>query len=127
MRIVLDTNRYSDMARGDAAACRTIETSEQAFLPFVVLAELRAGFLGGNRAKKNEAALNVFLRRPPVSVLWPDAATTFQYAALFQQLAEQGRMIPTNDIWIAALTVQHGLTLYARDQHFAHLPQLMRI
>ena len=34
---------------------------------------------------------------------------------------------PINDVWIAALVLQNGLTLYARDAHFDHLPQLMRI
>jgi len=30
-------------------------------------------------------------------------------------------------LWIAALTLQHNLSLYARDRHFDHLPQLRRI
>lgn len=38
----------------------------------------------------------------------------------------QGTPIPTNDMWLAALVLQHGLTLYARDAHFDHLPQLSR-
>jgi predicted nucleic acid-binding protein len=30
-------------------------------------------------------------------------------------------------MWIAALILQHDLTLYARDAHFDHLPQIRRI
>lgn len=40
------------------------------------------------------------------------------------ELRTQGTPIPTNDLWIAALVVEHGLTLYTRDRHFEHLPQL---
>jgi len=46
--------------------------------------------------------------------------------ALFRQLRLAGTPIPTNDIWVAALVVQHGLALCARDAHFDRLPQLVR-
>ena len=35
--------------------------------------------------------------------------------------------MPTNDLWIAAPALQHDLVLYARDEHFDHLPQLLRV
>ena len=127
VKIVLDTNRYSDAARGDLAARETIESAEQTFLPIVVLAELRAGFRGGGRGRENERQLQTFLREPTVQVLIPDEATTFHYAAIFQQLRRQGTPIPTNDIWVAALALQHTLHLYARDAHFDRLPQLLRV
>ena len=42
-------------------------------------------------------------------------------------LRQQGTPIPTNDLWIAALVLQHNLTLCDRDRHFDNLPQLNRI
>jgi predicted nucleic acid-binding protein len=48
-------------------------------------------------------------------------------ATLFRQLREQGKPIPTNDVWIAALVLQHNLLLRARDAHFARLPQLTMV
>jgi tRNA(fMet)-specific endonuclease VapC len=36
-------------------------------------------------------------------------------------LRAKGRPIPDNDIWIAALGVQHGLTIATRDSHFREL------
>jgi len=30
-----------------------------------------------------------------------------------------GKPMPINDIWIAAIAVQHDLTLVTRDAHFA--------
>jgi tRNA(fMet)-specific endonuclease VapC len=92
-----------------------------------VLGELRAGFLGGNRAAANEQILIAFLAQPGVRVLVPDELTTHHYATLFNQLRQQATPIPTNDLWIAALVVQHGLMLYTRDAHFDRLPQIHRL
>lgn len=127
MRIALDTNRYTDLARGDLTVVDVIDHADAVFVPFVVLAELRAGFAVGTRAKANERELRRFLSKPGVSALQPDDQTTHQYAGLYRQLRQQGTPIPTNDLWIAALVVQHGLTLYARDSHFDHLPQIDRL
>jgi len=47
------------------------------------------------------------------------------YSAVYwYQLRAQGTPMPTNDLWIAALVLEHGLTLYSRDAHFQGLPQL---
>ena len=126
MRVALDTNRYVDFCRGDAATVEVLETADSVELPFVVLAELRAGFSVGKRGADNETTLRRFLARPGVSVRYADDATTHQYAAVFRQLRAQGTPIPTNDIWIAALVLQHDLVLVARDRHFDQLPQLLR-
>ncbi len=127
MRILLDTNRYVDFSRGVAEAVERIQKSERIYLPFVVLAELRAGFLWGSKASENEKFFIEFLNSPRVDILFPDEATTHQYARLFLQLRRQGTPIPTNDLWIAALVLQHNLYLYARDGHFDHVPQLARL
>lgn len=37
-----------------------------------------------------------------------------------------GSRIATNDLWIAALAVQHGLSLVSRGRHFDALPQVSR-
>ncbi len=127
MRIALDTNRYVDFCKGVPEAVKTIQIAEQILIPLIVLAELRAGFLAGSRAKENEASLARFLNSDRVQVLCPDEQTSHHYARLFLQLRRQGTPIPTNDLWVAALVVQHDLFLCARDQHFDHLPQLPRL
>jgi len=95
-------------------------------MPFVVMAELRAGFLCGTRSAKNERNLVRFVNSSRVEILFTDEATTHIYARLFKQLRIQGTPIPTGDLWIASLVIQHNLYLYARDRHFDHLPQLPR-
>jgi tRNA(fMet)-specific endonuclease VapC len=127
MRVAIDTNRYVDFARGEAEAVERLRHVQRIYVPFVVLAELRAGFLCGTRAERNEANLTRFLDSARVDVLYADDQTTHQYARLFRQLRAQGTPIPTNDLWTGALVVQHGLRLFARDRHFDHLPQIPRV
>jgi tRNA(fMet)-specific endonuclease VapC len=127
VRIAIDTNRYVDFARGLLEAVQPLRAADRILVPFVVLGELRAGFLGGSRIPENEANLVRFLNSPRVEVLLADDETTHHYARLFHQLRRQGTPIPTNDIWIAALVVQHQLYLLARDAHFDHLPQIPRL
>jgi len=127
LRIAIDANRYVDYARGVPDAVMTLQRASEVYLPFVVLGELRAGFLGGSQKDANEANLIRFLGREAVYSLHTDDDTAHHYARIYQQLRRQGTPIPSNDIWIASLTVQHNLALYSRDAHFDRLPQLARV
>jgi tRNA(fMet)-specific endonuclease VapC len=122
--LAFDTNRYRDFSAGEPDAVELLQTADRVYLPFIVLAELRAGFRHGTKARANENLLSRFLDQPRVERLFPDEQTTFRYAELYAQLRRQGTPIPINDLWIAALVSQHGLTLCTRDQHFRHLPQI---
>ena len=109
-------------------ALRYVRSREAGFfVSFITLAELRTGFLAGTAEGTNERTLALFLNRPRLRILWPDEQTTHHYARLFLQLRRQGTPIPTNDIWIAALALQHDLFLFSRDAHFDQLRQLPRV
>ena len=131
MRLALDTNRYTDLCRNESSVLNTVEHAEEVWLPFIVLGELRAGFAvgslsSGSPGPRNEAVLRRFLLKSGVGVLYADEQTTHHYGAVYRQLRKQGTPIPTNDIWIAALVLQHSLVLCARDTHFDALPQIPR-
>src|SRR5690242_8546384 len=127
MRVALDTNRYTDLCRGDQSVVQTLEAADEIWLPFIVLGELRAGFAVGTQGVRNEAILRRFLLKPGVAMLYADDQTMHHYASVYRQLRKQGTPIPTNDMWIAALVLQHSLMLYDRDTHFDALPQLTRV
>jgi tRNA(fMet)-specific endonuclease VapC len=103
-----------------------VARASEVCLPLPVLAELRFGFLKGSQSARNEAVLEAFLDNRCVSVICPDEQSALYYAQLRLQLTRQGTPIPTHDLWISALTLQHNLHLCTDDQHFAHLPQLLR-
>ncbi len=124
MRILVDTNRYTDFCKAVPEAVAPVTAAEHVFLPFVTLAELRGGFQTGTLARSNEQTLARFLASGRVSVLYPDDTTTQVYAGLFTQLRRQGTPIPTNDIWIAALALEHGAVLVSDDAHFRRVANL---
>ena len=126
MRAALDTNRLTDLFKGDAELAMFLGTCDEVLIPFVVLAEMKAGFYGGTRQMQNETLLASLLARETVTVLFSDRETVEQYARLFVQLKRAGTPIPDNDLWIAALAIEHDLALVTRDRHFDALPQLRR-
>jgi len=127
LRLAIDTNRYRDYVTGVNDARGLVRQADEIFVPFVVMAELRSGFREGTRQGQNEDVLSRFLRSSRVEVLFADEATTHFYAELHGELRRAGTPIPTNDLWIAALVVQHGLTLFTRDRHFERVARVPRV
>ncbi len=126
MRVAVDTNRLTDLLRGDARLAERLGTCEEVWVPLTVLGELKAGFHGGTQRPRNEALLQRFLAKATVSVLLPSRETAEHYARIFVQLKRAGTPVPDNDLWIAALVLEHDLTLITRDRHFERIPQLLR-
>ena len=126
MRVALDTNRLTDLFQGDAELADRLGECDEVWLPLVVLAEIKAGFYGGSQQLRNQVLLQSFLAQPTVGVLLPERETAEHYARLFVQLKRAGTPIPDNDLWIAALVLEHDLQLITRDQHFERVPQLLR-
>lgn len=127
MTLVLDTNAYQALMKGEPGVVERVRQAEYLAIPVPVLAELRFGFANGTRGRQNEAILGRFLDSPRVQLLDCDEGTTHHYAALKLQLKRQGTPIPINDVWIAALVLQHQGILLTFDQDFAHIPQLPRV
>lgn len=126
IRVALDTNRLTDLFQGDAVLAALPGTCDEVWIPFAVLAEMKAGFYGGTKRAHNEALLASLLERETVSILLAGRETTEQYARLFVQLKRAGTPVPDNDLWIAALAIENDLELLTRDRHFDRLPQLRR-
>lgn len=125
MNLALDTNAYSDFMRGIPERVGIFRSARLLYVPLIVVAEIRAGFAAGNQESTNAANFQRFLSSPRVSILLPDEQTTHHYARLYLQLRSKGIAIPTNDLWIAALVVQHNLVLCTSDAHFRHFAQIV--
>jgi tRNA(fMet)-specific endonuclease VapC len=126
MRVALDTNRLTDLFRGDRELAKWLGTCEEVWIPLFVLGEMKAGFYGGREHGRNEALLQKLLAKTTVGVLLPGVETAEQYGRLFIQLKRGGAPVPNNDLWIAALVLEHNLVLVTRDKHFERIPQLLR-
>jgi predicted nucleic acid-binding protein len=52
-----------------------------------------------------------------------DAETSVRYAVIVSALRGAGTPIPTNEVWIAASAMQHGLGAFTTDPHYEKVPQ----
>jgi len=126
MRVALDTNRITDLFRGDIELAEQLGTAEEVWIPLFALGEIKAGFQGGTQQRRNESLLNRLLAKPTVGVLLPSRETAEHYARIFVQLRRAGTPVPDNDLWIAALVLEHDLVLITRDRHFERIFQVIR-
>lgn len=122
--ILLDTNAYTDFMQGVADIVEIIALADRIYLSSTVLGELLSGFAVGKREAQNRLELTKFLRSPRVAIASVTDTTADFYATIYANLRRKGRPIPTNDMWIAASTMEHGAILITRDQHFAHIENL---
>ena len=118
----LDTNIVIALFDGDGAVKRGLTQAEEVFIPSIVVGELYYGARKSGRAEKNVTRVNEFITDN--SILVVDAETADQYGIIKNKLRLKGRPIPENDMWIAALVLQHNFTLVTRDAHFKHVDGL---
>ena len=123
--LLLDSCAVTNYLRGNERIRRHILSSQHIFLNPVVLAEVRNGF-GSSRARdRSDEILGDFLAAHRVEVLPITGETSIRYSEIWYHLKKLGRPIPQNDLWIAASTWEHGLTLLTLDDHFSSLPQIV--
>ena len=122
---LVDTSAYSAFLRGHEGVRLAVQQAERLVLTPVVLGELHAGFRSGNRRRANEGELARFLDSPRVDTVPVDAETADRYAAILYALRSAGTPIPTNDVWIAASAMQHGLRVLTTDTHYQRVGQVI--
>ena len=121
MRVLLDSNAYSQLMRGREQVGRIVRGAEEVLLSTVVLGELLYGFRHGSRQERNTRAMRAFLDNPYVSLVPVGETTADRYSRIAASLRAKGRPIPTNDVWIAAHAMETGADLVSADRHFAHV------
>jgi predicted nucleic acid-binding protein len=124
-RIAIDTNIYTSFKCNDQGVVEAFRDCDLIGVDIAVIAELFSGFSLGAKEKKNRQELETFLNSPRVEVLMYDLETADYYALIVKRLRAKGRPIPSNDIWIAANAMKHGLALYSFDNHFEQIEGLL--
>lgn len=118
MKLLLDTSAYVGFKRNIADLVDIIVGAEWILFSPVVLGELMFGFRNGTKFKENMNDLNEFLQHDVVKVTQIGKITSDRYSRIAAQLKRNGTPIPSNDIWIAAQTMEHGAELITSDRHF---------
>ena len=124
MRVLLDTNAYTQLTRGDEQVVEIVETADEVLLSVIVVGELLFGFELGTRIEENVDILNSYLASSKVSFVDVGRETAERYSVINAALRAKGRPIPTNDAWIAAHAMETGADLVSADAHFEHVDGL---
>ena len=115
-RFLLDANIIIALFAKDPRIHDRIANAEEVFVPCIVLGELYFGAHKSLRIQENLARIDEFAISN--TVLACDTDTAKRYGYIKNRLKEKGHPIPENDIWIAAIALQHALTLVTNDTHF---------
>jgi tRNA(fMet)-specific endonuclease VapC len=124
-RVLVDTSAYSAHLRGQPEVKATLQRAAELCVSAISLGELRAGFRKGTKVRQNEGLLQRFLASPRVRVVPVDEETADRYAVIHDQLRRAGTPVGSNDLWIAASALQHGLRLLTLDADFQRIPGLV--
>jgi tRNA(fMet)-specific endonuclease VapC len=121
-RFLLDTNIVIALFADEVAVKSNLAQAGEVFIPSFVIGELCYG------ARKSERVLSNLKRVDDLvvssTILGCDAETARWYGEVKNKLRLKGRPLPENDVWIAALALQHTLILVTRDAHFQEVEDL---
>ncbi len=118
----LNTNIVSPLIAKDSSAVARLDERGKFLVSSIVIGELYFGAQNSTRMAENIVQLERFMAS--VTIIPCDQATARVYGDVRKALKTVGRPIPENDIWIAAISVQHDLTLITLDHHFEHVQGL---
>jgi tRNA(fMet)-specific endonuclease VapC len=121
---LLDTNAYGRLIHGEEAIVKFIAMTDITYLSVIVLGELYAGFYGGTKYSENLKQLRYVLDRNFIKTLDVTPVTAKLFAEIKVDLRKKGKMIPINDIWIAAQSIETGSELITYDAHFLNISKV---
>ena len=123
-RLTLDTSAYSHLRAGNTRVIDLVAAAETIAVPVTVLGELQGGFELGSHVQENLVALAEFLAEPFVTVIQTTPSVARHYGRVYAALRRAGTPIPTNDMWIAAATLDTGACLVTLDRDFTRVQGL---
>ncbi len=122
---MLDTNIVIALFADEAIVKENLAQASEVFIPSIVIGELCYGARRSGRIEANLARIDELVASSTILVC--DAETARHYGEVKNKLRLKGRPLPENDIWIAALALQHDLILVTRDAHFQEVENLQTV
>lgn len=123
--MILDTNAISSWWKREPQLLEQLSVIDRVCFPIPAIAEFRFGILKSTR----RAAMEDWYRKSirVAEILSIDVETAEYYAQTRLILEAKGAKIPMNDLWIAAIALQHNLSILSRDTHFDVVEGIKRI
>ena len=130
MGLVVDTSALVALERapGDWESGLDGVADEPCVMPAIVLAEMLVGVhmaKGARRQRQRQAKIDALVTRIPLIDF--DAELAEEWATLFTTLNRKGRLIPANDLAVAATAVHLGFGVLvgpADESLFRRIPNL---
>lgn len=117
--LLVDTTAAVAWIRHDAKVVELL-ADQDVGLPVIALGELLFGAQASRQPERNLARICDLMALCEILTVTERVAAN--YATLRTALTRTGRMIPANDLWIAAIAADAGAPLLGCDKHFAMLP-----
>lgn len=121
-RYLLDTSVLIALFADDPSVKKGLGQADEVFIPSIAIGELYYGAWRSRHRQEHTARIDALVGESVV--LACSEQTARRCGEIKNALRVKGRPIPENDIWIAAIALQHVLTLVARDAHFSEIPTL---
>lgn len=96
---------------------------EQTAVSVVTVAELHAGVLAATDTETRARRLSTLEAAAAVEALPITAEAARRWAEMRVRLAEQGRRVKINDLWIAAVAKANGMDVITQDDDFDLIEQ----
>ena len=119
---MLDTSVIIHAFKSKNNVAEKLDAIQDVYVSLTVVGELYYGAYKSADELKHIARIQSFLQN--CKLLLPEIATAHSYGKVKAALMKKGKPIPENDIWIAAIAIQHDLPLYTTDTHFAEVEGL---
>ena len=120
--IIVDTSQWVQYFRlpdsDEATEVRRLIEADEVYMVGIVYAELVRGARNDRQLQTTRRILDAL---PYLEVTLQTWQGTGGLLALLQR---QGQRIPIADALIAALALQHEISVYTRDEHFQRVPEL---
>lgn len=120
--LLFDTNAVSAWNERDRSIFAAVGPYAVAVLSVITVGEMEYGAARSAHVIANRETIQRTLAT--FRLLFLDSKTARMYGEIHSALRRKGRPIPRNDIWIAALAIQHDLPLLTRDRHFENVDGL---
>lgn len=124
-RYLLDTNIIIALFANEGSVRSRLEQADEVFISSIAIGELCYGARKSARTTENLERIDEFVAEN--TVLHCDIETAQYYGDIKNVLRLKGRPLPENDVWIAAIALQHNLILVTRDAHFQEVENLQTV
>ncbi len=91
---------------------------DQSYVSVITVAELTVGVLAAQDTATKAVRLATLNALGPIEPLPVTSAAAAKWAELRVRLAEAGRKMNVNDLWIAAIAAANGLPIITQDADF---------